>query len=71
MGWIPNKLNWKEFYKPRTEKEVELKQEITLQETKKYPDFYYNYRYRKHKWKGFSGLNNIGLNYRILLQAIK
>ena len=67
LGYLPQKHNWQAFYQPRTEKEVAVESEIPLIEKKKYPDFYYRYRYLKHSWFTLPGLHNVGLAFNFVL----
>lgn len=67
IGLLPRKANWKDFYRPRKEKEVADESEIKPVTRKKYPDFYYDYRYLKNVWFAVPGIHNFGLNLNFLL----
>lgn len=67
LGFIPQKRKWKKFYQPRDKVEVTYAPEIKLTTNKKYPDFYYSYRYFKNNWLTVPGLHNAGLNFSFIL----
>lgn len=67
IGLLPKKSNWYEFYRPRDKEEEAVTSSIKLITNRKYPKFYYKYRYLKHQWFTLPGLHNCGLNFNILL----
>lgn len=67
IGLLPQKRKWQEFYQPRDKTEVAIESEIKLITKKKYPDFYYRYRYLKSNWLSLPGLHNAGLDFNFLL----
>ena len=67
IGLLPKKHNWEDFYRPRNKKEIAIESSIEYTDNKKYPDFYYRYRYFKHNWLVLKGLHNFGLNFRFIL----
>lgn len=71
IGLLPRKRNWADFYHPRQRKEVATDSEIHLITKKKYPDFYYRFRYRKHNWFSISGFHNFGLDINFVLKPVK
>jgi len=71
IGLLPRKRNWADFYRPRQQKEVATDSEIQLVTHKKYPDFYYRYRYLKHTWFAIPGYHNFGLDLNFVLTPSK
>jgi hypothetical protein len=67
IGILPRKKDWKEFYRPRKNREVPNEDEIELITRKKYPDFYYDYRYLKGVMFGLPGVHDFGLNINFVL----
>lgn len=67
IGVLPRRAGWQEFYRPHREKEVEIESEIPLVAKKKYPDFYYRYRYLKHGWFSLNGIHDFGLDLNFVL----
>jgi len=67
LGLLPRKRNWADFYRPRQQKEVATDFVIELITRKKYPDFYYRYRYMKHGWFALPGIHNFGLDINFIL----
>lgn len=71
LGLIPRKRKWADFYRPRQQKEVAVDSEIQLITRKKYPDFYYRFRYLKHTWFAIPGFHNFGLDINFVLKPVK
>lgn len=73
LGLIPQKQNWKDFYQPQGISKVAIESdiEIKLITEKKYPSFYYRYRYLKNNWLVIPGLHNAGLDFNFLLTPSK
>jgi len=67
IGLLPRKRNWADFYRPRQQKEVTANSDIKLITKKKYPDFYYRFRYLKHTWFSIPGFHNFGLDINFVL----
>lgn len=71
LGLLPRKRNWAEFYRPRQQQEVAADSEIELITRKKYPDFYYRFRYLKHTLFAVPGFHNFGLDINFVLSPVR
>ena len=70
LGLLPRKRRWADFYRPRQQKEIAVDSDIQLITRKKYPDFYYRYRYLKHTWFSIPGIHNFGLDINFVLTPV-
>ena len=68
IGVLPRKKNWKQNYACTESPGTKAKSGITISSDRKYPDFYYKYRYIQNNMNNFPGLHDFGLDYIILLR---
>ena len=67
LGWLPQKPKWKAPYFPQKQSESGG-ETVTLENKKKYSDYYYQYRFAQLNLKMLPGLKNIGLDYQFILR---
>jgi 2-polyprenyl-3-methyl-5-hydroxy-6-metoxy-1,4-benzoquinol methylase len=68
LGWLPQKGKWKEPY--ILKEKSPASDTFTVNEKKKKPDFYYQYRFAQLNTKMLPGLHKFGLDYQFFLKPI-
>lgn len=68
LGWLPQKGNWKAPYVLKEKSPAS--DTFTVNEKKKKPDFYYQYRFAQLNAKMLPGLHRFGLDYQFFLKPI-
>jgi SAM-dependent methyltransferase len=68
LGILPRKKNWKSNYECKESQREAMEAGITIESAKKYPDFYYRYRYIRSSMNDIPGLHDFGLDYLLLLR---
>jgi 2-polyprenyl-3-methyl-5-hydroxy-6-metoxy-1,4-benzoquinol methylase len=68
LGWLPQKGNWKAPYVLKEKSAAS--DTFTVNEKKKKPDFYYQYRFAQLNAKMLPGLHKFGLDYQLFLKPI-
>jgi len=70
IGILPRKKNWKSNHECKESQLAEMRSGITIESDKKYPDFYYRYRYIRSSMNNIPGLYDFGLDYLFLLRPM-
>ncbi|MBN2413509.1 class I SAM-dependent methyltransferase [candidate division KSB1 bacterium] len=66
-GLLRKKKNWKQQYFPQEQKSPE-KSSLTVSGERKYPRFYYKFRYIQNSLRNIPGLYDFGLDFTFLLR---